>query len=71
MSLIKSFKQAPRSGLTLTVALVAAGGVAVLAVRQNQMQKEMKELQKVATLNAAVTLNLTNALGQMTRSEIQ
>ncbi len=68
MSLIGKFKEAtPRkSTITLVLAAAAAGGVAAIAMRQNQMQKQITELQKVAELNATVTLNLVNSVGQLT-----
>lgn len=74
MSLIGKFKEAsPRkSTMTLVLVAAAAGGVAAVALRQNQMQKQIVELQKVTELNATVTLNLVNAVGRMNvRHDIQ
>lgn len=67
MSLIGDFKRAPAQSIKRAVILTATvGGIAYIAVRQNQMQKQITELQKVAELNATVTLNLVNSVGQLT-----
>lgn len=67
MSLIGDFKRAPARSIKRAVILTATvGGIAYIAVRQNQMQKQITELQKVAELNATVTLNLVNSVGQLT-----
>lgn len=67
MSLIGKFKEAApnKSTITLVLAAAAAGGVTALVIRQNQMQKQITELQRVAELNATVTLNLVGTVGQL------
>ncbi|EDL3592164.1 hypothetical protein CRX22_11035 [Salmonella enterica subsp. enterica serovar Newport] len=66
MSLIGKFKEDPaKSTFGVVLAVAAIGGLTAMAVRQNQIQKQITELQKVAELNATVTLNLVNTVGRM------
>lgn len=66
MSLAKSFKQNGTADFALIVAGAAVGCAVVLAIRTNRLEKQVTELNKVVSLNAAMTLSLTNAVGQMT-----
>lgn len=77
MGVIDSFKQSEQAvEVAKGAAMMAVGaviGVVILSARVNRMEKKISELQKVAGMNAAVTLNLTHAVGQLTKasSEIQ
>ena len=76
MSIINNFKQAEEANVILGLTIIATGaavGVGLMALSMNKMSRRLDELEKLSNLNAAVTLNLTNAVGQLTgvRSEIQ
>lgn len=68
MRLADSFKQNETRTLAtaaVAVAAVACAGCAVMAVRQAQMSTRVAELERVAEMNATVTLRLTHAVGQL------
>jgi hypothetical protein len=69
MSLLNALKQnetAAIASAALTVGVIAGVGCAVMAYRQDRMEKRLQDLETFAGLSAKVTLNLTNAVGQLT-----
>ena len=68
MSILNALKQNETRTLAtvaITVAAAAAVGCTVMAVRQDRLNRRMNDLEKLANLNADVTLNLTHVVGKL------
>ena len=66
MTMLNRFKQnAPsKSTIAVTLAVAAATGCAVAVYQNRQMTKRLEDVEKLATLTATLTLNLTDRAGR-------
>lgn len=68
MGMLSNFRQADTASIAVAATVVAVGasvGVIALSYRTNSLDKKVAELQRVAEMNATVTLNLVSAVGQL------